>query len=400
MFKFKSEIKEKYQVNSDLCDYANLYKTELLEQVIPFWEKNSIDLDCGGYFTCLNREGDVYDTDKFVWLQGRQIYMFAMLYNEVENNKKWLDIALHGATFLMKNGRDRQGNWYFSLDQKGQPLIEPYNIFSDCFAAMAFGELYKATKNPEHKTVAVKTYDNIISRQENPKGRWSKTYEGTRDLKNFSLPMILCNLSLLLEEVIGVESVDKMVPALIDDILNNFLNQDVGVIMENVFKDGKFCDSFDGRLVNPGHGNESMWFLMDLAVRYNRPNLVEKCQDILLKTTAFGWDKKYGGIFYFLDIKGQPSQHLEWDQKLWWVHIETMISLAKAYRLTGNDECKKWFLKLHDYTWNHFRDSKYKGEWFGYLNRQGKPLLEAKGGKWKGCFHVPRGLFQLWKTLE
>jgi len=39
-------------------------------------------------------------------------------------------------------------------------------------------------------------------------------------------------------------------------------------------------------------------------------------------------------------------------------------------------------------------------EWFGYLNRQGEVLLPLKGGKWKGCFHVPRGLFQIWKTLE
>ena len=27
-------------------------------------------------------------------------------------------------------------------------------------------------------------------------------------------------------------------------------------------------------------------------------------------------------------------------------------------------------------------------------------LLPLKGGKWKGCFHVPRGLFQCWKILE
>jgi len=23
-----------------------------------------------------------------------------------------------------------------------------------------------------------------------------------------------------------------------------------------------------------------------------------------------------------------------------------------------------------------------------------------KGGKWKGCFHVPRGLYEIWKMLE
>ncbi|MEA5081995.1 MAG: AGE family epimerase/isomerase, partial [Dysgonamonadaceae bacterium] len=52
-----------------------------------------------------------------------------------------------------------------------------------------------------------------------------------------------------------------------------------------------------------------------------------------------------------------------------------------------------------DYTWSHFKDPEYP-EWWGYLNRKGEVLLDLKGGKWKGCFHVPRGLYQCWKTLE
>lgn len=384
----------------DLKSYALLYRKELLEHVIPFWEKKSPDPDYGGYFTCLNREGKVYDTDKFMWLQGRQVWMFSMLYNQVEKKQQWLDMAILGADFMLKHGMDDSGNWYFSLTREGKPLVQPYNIFSDCFAAMAFAELYKATQDSKHKDIAVRTYENIIARQDNPKGKWNKCVPATRDLKNFSLPMILCNLSSILEDVIGKEKTETMIPALVNDIMTDFLQKEEGIILENVYPDGTFCDSFEGRVVNPGHGNESMWFLMDVAVKCNMPGLIKQCEEILIRTTEFGWDKQFGGIFYFLDIKGSPVQQLEWDQKLWWVHIESMISFAKAYKLTGNPKSKEWFLKLHDYTWNHFRDSDYGGEWFGYLTRQGQPLLMSKGGKWKGCFHVPRGLYQLWKIFE
>ena len=34
------------------------------------------------------------------------------------------------------------------------------------------------------------------------------------------------------------------------------------------------------------------------------------------------------------------------------------------------------------------------------LNRRGEVLLPLKGGKWKGCFHVPRGMYQCWQILE
>ena len=86
-------------------------------------------------------------------------------------------------------------------------------------------------------------------------------------------------------------------------------------------------------------------------------------------------------------------------EKLWWVHIETLITMIKGYQLTRRPECLEWFNRVHDYVWSHFADPEHP-EWFGYLNRQGEVLLPLKGGKWKGCFHVPRGLFQCWRILE
>jgi N-acylglucosamine 2-epimerase len=383
----------------ELAKYACQYRDELLNSVIPFWMNHSRDHEFGGYFTCLNRRGEVYDTDKFMWLQGREVWLFSMLYNRVEKKQEWLDMALHGASFMENHGMDAGGNWYFSLDRKGQPLVQPYNIFSDCFAAMAFSELYKATGKEEHKQLALSTFNNILKRQDNPKGIYAKTFPGTRPLKNFSLPMILCNLSLIMENLLGTDQVNQSIQPIIREVMEVFFDEESGLILENVTPEGNFSDSFEGRLLNPGHTNESMWFMMDLAVRNKDEELVNKCIEILLRSTENGWDKKYGGLFYFLDIKGHPTQQLEWDQKLWWVHIETLISLAKGYQLTGNRKCKEWFEKIHEYTWKHFKDPEYP-EWFGYLNRQGEPLLEIKGGKWKGCFHVPRGLYEIWKILE
>ncbi len=383
----------------ELNIYADQYKSELLDSIIPFWINHSKDNDFGGYFTSLNRYGEVFDTDKFMWLQGREVWLFSMLYNKVEKKQEWLDMALHGAAFMEKYGTDAQGNWYFSLARDGKPLVQPYNIFSDCFAAMAFSELYKATGKDEHRQIALNTYNNILSRQDDPKGPYNKAFPGTRPLKSFALPMILCNLSLIMEDVLGTEHVNKSIQPLIKEVMDVFYDKESGLILENVTPEGKFSDSYEGRLVNPGHTNESMWFMMDLAVRNNDPALIDRSIEILLRSTENGWDQKHGGLFYFLDIKGYPTQQLEWDQKLWWVHIETLISLAKGYRLTGNEDCKNWFEIIHEYTWNHFKDPEY-AEWFGYLNREGNPLLELKGGKWKGCFHVPRGLYEIWRILE
>ena len=383
----------------DFKQLEKQYRDELLQNVIPFWLEKSQDKEYGGYFTCLDRQGNVFDTDKFIWLQGREVWLFAMLYNRVEKRQEWLDCAIQGAEFLKKYGHDGNLNWYFSLDRQGNPLVEPYNIFSYTFATMAFGQLSIATGNQEYADIAKRTFDIILSKQGNPKGKWSKAYPGTRSLKNFALPMILCNLALEIEPLLDEAFIEKTMDTCIHEVMDVFLRPELGgIVVENVNADGSLSDTFEGRQLTPGHAIEAMWFIMDLGKRLNRPELIEKAVQTTLKMIDYGWDKQYGGIYYFMDRKGCPPQQLEWDQKLWWVHIETLISLIKGYQLTGNKECLQWFEKVHHYTWEHFKDPKHL-EWWGYLNRQGEVLLDLKGGKWKGCFHVPRGLYQVWKTI-
>ena len=382
-----------------LSEYAALYKKELIDNILPFWLQNSKDENNGGYYSCLDRAGKVYDTDKFIWLQGREVWCFSFMYNQVANNAEWLDMALHGADFLQKYGRDKNGDWYFSLTADGKPLVQPYNIFSDCFATMAFAALDKAIPGDAYKKIAIDSFENIIRRQHNWKGTYNKAYPGTRDLKNFALPMILCNLSLELEHIIGKDRVDSFIPNVIHEVMDVFYQPQLGLILENVYEDGSFCDSFEGRVMNPGHTIEAMWFIMDLGNRLKDEALINKACTIMLNTLEYGWDNDYGGIFYFLDIKNKPMQQLEWDQKLWWVHVEALVALAKGYVYTKDERCLQWFKKIHDYTWGHFKDPEYS-EWFGYLNRRGEVLLELKGGKWKGCFHIPRALYQVFKTFE
>lgn len=384
---------------ADFKALAQQYKSELLDSVMPFWMQHSIDKECGGYFTCLDRDGSVYDTDKFIWLQGREVWMLSMLYNKVEKKQEWLDAAIQGAEFLKKYGHDGNYNWYFSLTRDGQPIVDPYNIFSYTFATMAFGQLAIATGSKEYADIAKKTFDIVLSKVDNPKGKWNKLHAGTRPLKNFALPMILCNLALEIQDLLDEDFLQKTIDTCITEV-EQFVRPELdGLVVENIGVDGKLVDCYEGRHMNPGHSIEAMWFMMDLGKRLGRPELIENAKNTALKMVEYGWDKEYGGIFYFMDLKGCPPQELEWDQKLWWVHIETLITMIKGYQLTGDPKCLEWFEKVHDYAWSHFKDKEYP-EWFGYLNRRGEILLPLKGGKWKGCFHVPRGMYQCWQILE
>ncbi|ERJ61124.1 AGE family epimerase/isomerase [Sphingobacterium paucimobilis] len=378
---------------------AKLYSAYLSDNVIPFWLNHSIDEEYGGFYTCLDREGRCYDTDKFMWLQHRQVWTFAMLYNNYKADETYLRVAKKGADFLLKNGRDKDGNWFFALDRAGNPIVQPHSIFSDCFATMGYAQLFKASGEEVYRDIALQTFHNILERQKDPKGKYSKLIGDHRALKGFSLPMILCNLVLEIESLLPDELVESTLRFGVNEVMNVFYKEDLGIILENVDQEGRLSDTFEGRLVNPGHGLEAMWFVMDIAEKWGDRDLINRCVQIGLRTIKYGWDEKFGGIFYFLDRKGVPVQQLEWDQKLWWVHLEAAIAMLKGYQLTGNEECLVWYEKLHDYIWTNFVDQEY-GEMYGYLNRRGEVLLNLKGGKWKGCFHVPRALYQLARLAE
>jgi len=376
----------------DILQSQNIYQQALLEDVIPFWEKHSVDAQQGGYFTCLERDGTVYDTDKFMWLQARQVWTFAMLFNHQEKRSSWLEMAGHGADFLRRFGRNATGDWYFALDRAGNPLVEAYNIFSDCFAVIALAEFAEAAEEDWAKQLALKTYWRIQQRKDNPKGRFNKRITATRPLLSMALPMITIGLTTVLNRLFPDPELDRVVDENIQLVMNKFVDRRLKTVFEHVSPDGSHPNCFEGRLLNPGHALEAMWFILEVAQLRNDRTLVNQATEAMLWTIERGWDPEHGGIFYFLDEKGAPPEKLEWDMKLWWVHLEAIYAFLLAHHLTGEKVFEKWFQELHQYTWSHFPDPEF-GEWFGYLNRRGEVTHTLKGGKWKGCFHVPRALF-------
>ncbi len=384
---------------AEIIKLRDQYRSALVDDVIPFWLKNSPDREHGGYFTCLNRDGSVFDTDKFVWLQAREVWMFSKFYNALEPRQEFLDMATLGAKFLVDHGRAANGDWYFALDRAGKPLVQPYNIFSDCFATMAFAQYGSATKATWATELATQTFERILKRWDNPKGPYNKIIPGSRPMKSMVLPMITVNLAMEVGAALPDYPVEKVIRENLHALMDTFVDRKTKLIYEHVALDGSHPDTFDGRVIHAGHGIECMWFVMDAAQAYGETALINRAADALEDQLAFAWDETYGGILHFLDALGKPPQQLEWDQKFWWAHIETLIALLLGWKLTRRPSLLKWYHKVHDYTWSHFPDPQY-GEWYGYLNRRGEVLLPLKGGKWKGCFHVPRGLMKCAAILD
>jgi N-acylglucosamine 2-epimerase len=170
--------------------------------------------------------------------------------------------------------------------------------------------------------------------------------------------------------------------------------------LETVGPDGEFLDHFDGRTLNPGHAIEAAWFIMQEArERGNDPDLLKSGLTILDWMWERGWDREYGGITYFVDVKGLPVQEYWHDMKFWWPHNETIIATLMAYRLTGDEKYARWHQMIHDWTYARFPDPEH-GEWYGYLHRDGRLSSRLKGNTYKGAFHIPRMELVCWQLMQ
>jgi N-acylglucosamine 2-epimerase len=119
---------------------------------------------------------------------------------------------------------------------------------------------------------------------------------------------------------------------------------------------------------------------------------------VRLSVSRFTFEE-HGGIVYFVDAEGRPLEQLEHDMKLWWPHIEALRASLIAYRLTFEKRYRDWFVRLHEWTFGHFPDPDF-GEWFGYLHYDRTVANQAKGGLWKGAFHLGRGMLDRWRLVE
>ncbi len=379
-------------------EYINIYKDGLLNNTMPFWLKNSIDHEFGGFMLALDRDGTIIDTDKGMWQTSRFTWMLGTLYNEVEKKQEWLDLAIHGIEFIEKYGFDNDGRMFFQVTRDGKPIRRRRYVFTETFAATAFAAVAKATGERKYAQKAEELYDLIIKYTSNPELEPSK-FTDTRPLKGMAMPMTLISTAQEMRKNLGNEKYTGYIQSYIKEIQTDFMKPEFHAVLETVGPNGEFSDHFDGRLLCPGHAIELAWFILQEGKEQNNPEYIKTGTTILDWMWEIGWDKEYGGILYFRDAKGLPVQEYWQDMKFWWPQNETIIATLLAYQLTGNHKYEEWHKAIHDWTYKYFPDPEF-GEWFGYLHRDGRISTTLKGNIWKGPFHIPRMELYAWKILE
>ncbi len=384
------------------AELAALYRSTLLEDVIPFWLRHGLDREHGGIMTALDRDGSLLDTDKSVWFQGRAGWMFATLCNTVERRAEWLEAARSCVEFSRRHCHAPDGKMYFTVTREGRPLRMRRYVYSESFAAIAAAAFARASGEARAAEDALRHFAAYLRHSFTP-GVMPPKFEPTRPAKGLGPLMIGIVTAQELRASLGDVTVagrscTEWIDASIAEIERDFLKPDLKALLETVAPDGSVIDHLDGRTLNPGHALECAWFILHEGALRGDRRLIGLGATILDWMWARGWDPEHGGLLYFTDLRGLPVQEYWHEMKFWWPHNEAIIATLLAWKLTGEPRYAVLHRLVHEWSFAHFPDPEH-GEWYGYLRRDGSVSQRAKGNLFKGPFHLPRMLWYCARLL-
>lgn len=376
-------------VKEYIKSWAESYKKDLTENIMPFWMKYGLDRENGGVYTCVDRDGSLMDTTKSVWFQGRFAFICSFAYNNVEKNQEWLDAAKSTLEFIEKHCFDEQGHMYFSVTAEGKPLRKRRYVFSETFAAIAMSEYALATGDQHWAKRAIQVFEDTQRFLATP-GFLPAKFEADVKLQGHSIVMILINVGSCIRKVVDDPKLTQQIDESIEKLKKYFIHPEFKCLLETVGENGEFIDTNMTRTINPGHCIETSWFIMEEAkLRGWEKPMLDMALQVFDWSWDWGWDKQYGGIINFRDCKNLPPQDYSQDMKFWWPQCETIIASLYAYLGTGDEKYLYRHERISEWTYAHFPDAEY-GEWYGYLHRDGTVAQPAKGNLYKGPFHIPR----------
>ena len=270
--------------------WANTYKDDMQNNIMPFWIKYGLDRVNGGIYTCVDRDGALMDSTKSVWFQGRFAFTCSYAYNHIEKNPAWLQAAKSTLDFIEKYCFDSDGRMYFEMTADGRPLRKRRYIFSESFAAIAMSEYSIASGDKAYAVKALELFKRMQYFLQTP-GLLAPKYTDTLPMKGHSITMILINVASRIREAIQDECLTRQIDESISCLEKDFLHPEFKALLETIGPNGEFIDSNMGRTINPGHCIETAWFLLEESkLRGGDKNIKELGLKILDWSWEWGWD--------------------------------------------------------------------------------------------------------------
>lgn len=422
---------------NDRLRMLGFYENELTNNLLFYWLQRCEDKVNGGFFNCFDNTGkEMKSTDKYIWSQGRFVWIFASL-AEMESDtfdqkqrEHFRHLARQGRDFLRKYCLIGENDYrcVYLTNAEGKPKkpegcdILDASIYADCFVVNAFAKTAVMDQDRETWEFAKRLYKSICSRLNSGEFH-TLPYPMEHCYRAHGIPMIMTNVikemydAALIMEPDYTDELKKSIKEAVLDTLDHFVDENY-MVREIIRSDNSFIDNIFGTHINPGHTIENIWFILDameIEESLNTKERLDSLCKITLNALDKGWDKEYGGIYHYAALTGgvltSEGNELEKESvlqyalkntsgKIWWVHSEALYTTLRLYFLTGKKEFWNWYEMIEDYVFHTFPNPDREiREWVQTRDRFGNRKKEAVGLPVKDPYHIMRNVFLIIELL-
>jgi mannose/cellobiose epimerase-like protein (N-acyl-D-glucosamine 2-epimerase family) len=368
------------------------YRHYLFDDFLPFMDKFIIDHEMGGFLCNTDRSGKRLNTNKRAWYDGRGIWVYSFLYNMVKKDPSYLETAKKTVDFVLKIRTNKNEFWPGSYSREGIPLSDTAgDIYGNLFLAEGLAEFSKACGDAKYWNIAKEMLLTCLSIYDREDYVYPVDYGPNATFVH--APRVLGHWMVLLRTSSGLlyhnpdPEVEKIARRCIDAIMNYHYNPEFALLNEALHHDLSRPEGPFSQFVYTGHVMETMWMIMDEAIRTKDRKLFDLACERFKRHVEVAWDNIYGGVFRSLDDVEKNIWKLD---KVLWAQEEVLIGTLCMIEHTGDPWALQWFEKMYRYVLD-----KYPLEKHGYSlwNIGGdRKVTFVKEGVRVENYHHPRHL--------
>jgi mannobiose 2-epimerase len=396
-----------------LREQARRCRAILKASLVDFYLPAAVDRANGGYLESL-RDGKLAPTgEKFLTMQGRQLWFFSTLAAEGIERDAARQAARAGFEFLQRHMRDRRHGGYFSkVTDAGAPRDSRKHAYLNAFALYGLVAYHRATGEREALDAAKDLFRTLEEKAHDRRhGGYVEFF--TEDWRPITDPKEPGYVGAIGTKTYNthlhlLEALTELYRAWPDPLVRQRL-EELLVINTSTVRHPDFPFNIDGwrpdwRMVETpanlrasyGHDVECAWLALDAGRALGLPPaLLRGWADRLCGySLKYGYDRQHGGFFY----TGPPGRPADDTRKEWWVQAEALVSMLQMYRLTGRREYYDAFRQTLDFVEKH--QVAREGSWWATRAADGKPMGQQRSSPWQGAYHNGRAMLLCAKMLD
>lgn len=368
-----------------LEEHREKYRRDLFDHYLPNMDRYVVDHDLGGFMCAVDiRTGEQVNSSKRAWYEGRGMWAYSFLYNNLDPNPHYLEIARKSKDFILPKKPRGKEFYVSSFSKEGEPLAGPGDIYGNLFVAEGLQEYARASGEMNYYDEAKSIILSCWERYNEPDYAYRPEGLGLSDTRVLGHWMIFLRLVTQMLEYRADPQLEEIATRSVEAVLDRHIHPDYRLGNEYLNHDFSLPENEYRNYSNTGHSIETFWMIMFEAARRNDRRMFERARDAFKRHIAVARDAVYGGFFHEL----RHVDNYEWNvSKVLWIHEEILIGTLFLIEHTGDP----WAVRVFEETDAHIREV-FRKPGYKFWTSGGDRTLTQHNTTRAENYHHPRHL--------